>query len=170
VKTFQKVILTLIILCTCVGCDQVTKSIAEKHLAGSPTIYLLGDTVRLQYTRNTGAFLGMGSRLPETARFWIFTIFAGVLLIGVFGFILSTKEINHITVIAAALILGGGLSNLVDRALYNGAVVDFLNIGIGKLRTGIFNVADVAIMAGTGLLVLETIIAQRKTESHLSTD
>lgn len=159
-KTFSKVLLTLIILVLCVGCDQVTKNIAEKQLTGLPTIHLLGDTIRLQYSRNTGAFLGLGAQLPETARFWIFTVFAGLLLVGVFGFILSTKEINRMTVVAAALILGGGLSNLVDRALYNGAVVDFLNVGIGKLRTGIFNVADVAIMAGTGLLILETIITQ----------
>ena len=37
----------------------------------------------------------------------------------------------------------------------HGAVVDFLNVGIGPLRTGVFNVADMAIMAGAGLLAME---------------
>ena len=40
------------------------------------------------------------------------------------------------------------MSNLIDRLRYGGYVVDFLNVGIGSLRTGIFNVADMAIMAG----------------------
>jgi len=52
------------------------------------------------------------------------------------------------------LFLAGGASNLVDR-IAMGTVIDFLNIGFGPVRTGIFNVADVAIMAGIGLLLLE---------------
>jgi signal peptidase II len=53
-----------------------------------------------------------------------------------------------------ALVAGGGISNLIDRLLYNGRVTDFLNVGIGGVRTGIFNVADMAIMAGALLLLL----------------
>ncbi|HXC20398.1 MAG TPA: signal peptidase II, partial [Steroidobacteraceae bacterium] len=56
--------------------------------------------------------------------------------------------------IALALIAGGGISNLIDRLLYGGRVTDFLNVGIGSLRTGIFNVADMAILAGALLLIL----------------
>src|SRR5207249_7753307 len=50
-------------------------------------------------------------------------------------------------------ILGGGLSNLLDRVAYGGYVVDFINLGIGSLRTGIFNAADVAITVGVLLVV-----------------
>jgi signal peptidase II len=53
-----------------------------------------------------------------------------------------------------ALFVAGGASNLLDRILY-GTVIDFMNVGIGPLRTGIFNVADMAIMLGAGILVLE---------------
>ena len=61
-----------------------------------------------------------------------------------------------------ACLLGGGLSNLIDRAYHQGAVSDFLNIGIGKLRTGVFNVADVLIMAGAfGLLILTLLSSQQ---------
>ena len=55
--------------------------------------------------------------------------------------------------IILALFIGGGVSNWIDRLLH-GRVVDFLNVGIGSLRTGIFNVADVAIMAAVAMLVL----------------
>jgi signal peptidase II len=53
--------------------------------------------------------------------------------------------------VSVALIVGGGVSNLVDRLRYGGYVVDFLNVGIGPVRTGIFNVADMAIMVGVVL-------------------
>jgi signal peptidase II len=51
------------------------------------------------------------------------------------------------------LVLAGGASNWVDRVV-RGSVVDFLNVGVGPLRTGIFNVADVAIMVGVALLLV----------------
>lgn len=60
-----------------------------------------------------------------------------------------------------ALFLGGGVSNLLDR-LIHGTVIDFMNVGIGPLRTGIFNVADMAIMLGAGIIVLETWRADRR--------
>lgn len=53
---------------------------------------------------------------------------------------------------------GGGIGNLVDRILLSGLVTDFINIGIGNLRTGIFNVADMAIMTGViGLIFVELV-------------
>jgi signal peptidase II len=63
-------------------------------------------------------------------------------------------------VVGIASILGGGLSNLLDRCLYDGRVFDFLNVGIGTLRTGVFNVADMGIMLGVALLLLSGL--QRK--------
>ena len=51
------------------------------------------------------------------------------------------------------LVFAGGASNLADR-IAHGSVIDFMNVGLGSLRTGIFNVADVAIMAGVLVLVL----------------
>ena len=56
--------------------------------------------------------------------------------------------------LGAALIVSGGASNWIDRVA-TGSVIDFLNVGIGPFRTGIFNVADVAIVAGIALLLLE---------------
>lgn len=153
-KTAQKVILILAVLCLCAGCDQATKAIARQHLAPSQRIELLDGIVILEYTENIGAFLSLGARLPETIRFWTFTILVGAVLVGMLIFVLSTREISPLGVLAMSLIIGGGSSNLWDRAHHNGAVADFINVGIGRLRTGIFNVADVALMAGIGLLLI----------------
>jgi signal peptidase II len=57
------------------------------------------------------------------------------------------------SLVGLTLFVSGGASNWIDRVIH-GRVVDFLNVGVGPLRTGIFNVADVAIMAGAGLIVL----------------
>jgi signal peptidase II len=154
-KIKQKILLILVILCVCVVCDQATKAIAKQHLAGAPTIYAFGDTVMLHYSENVGAFLSLGARLPETARMWIFIVFNSLVLTGTLIFILTLRSFSVWGVIGGALVVGGGFSNLIDRLFHNGAVVDFLNIGIGKVRTGIFNLADVAIMAGIGLLLFE---------------
>jgi signal peptidase II len=55
--------------------------------------------------------------------------------------------------IGLCLLTGGGLGNLIDRISNNGAVTDFLRLGIGPLRTGIFNLADVAIVSGVLMLL-----------------
>jgi len=52
-------------------------------------------------------------------------------------------------------VFAGGISNLIDRILW-GSVVDFMSVGVGPLRTGIFNVADVAVMIGIALIAPRT--------------
>jgi signal peptidase II len=68
----------------------------------------------------------------------------------------------HATTVALSLIAGGGLSNLIDRIAYGGYVIDFLNIGLGGLRTGIFNIADVAIMVGAISLIVRSLRHERR--------
>lgn len=63
--------------------------------------------------------------------------------------------------------LGGGISNLTDRIFNDGRVIDFMNIGLGGLRTGIFNVADICVMAGTSLLCV-LLLRSRKNLNEIS--
>jgi signal peptidase II len=51
-----------------------------------------------------------------------------------------------------ALAAAGGMSNLIDRITRHGLVTDFMVLRVGPLHTGIFNVADVIVMSGMGLL------------------
>ncbi len=49
------------------------------------------------------------------------------------------------------------MGNLVDRMLHDGRVIDFMNLGVGNFRIGIFNVADVCITTGVVLLIVQTV-------------
>jgi signal peptidase II len=145
--------LLLAVLVSCVGCDQVTKSIAARQLAALPRQSYLGDTVRLEFALNPGAFLGMGGSLGSGARFWGLTVINGALL-AILAYVLITRwSMPPGNFAAWALILAGGIGNLIDRVGQHGLVTDFLNVGIGPLRTGIFNVADMAVTVGFTLFV-----------------
>jgi signal peptidase II len=150
----------LLLLCVAlmtVGCDRVTKHVAASTLAGSAARSYWGDLLWLGYTENTGAFLSLGANLPAVARTVLFTWGTGAMLLGVAAVAFRARAW---TAVGLTLFVAGGLSNWYDRAT-TGHVVDFMNVGIGSLRTGVFNVADVAIMIGAGLFALDEL--RRKT-------
>lgn len=154
-RSIPRFIVVLLTLCCCVGCDQVSKSAARSLLHAGVTESLFADSLRLQLTQNPGSFLSMGASLPHSLRFTLFTAAVAVLLIGIVCASLFARRLSTSRFVALALVAGGGLSNLIDRLVYDGRVTDFLNVGIGSLRTGIFNLADMAILAGAMLLILK---------------
>lgn len=137
-----------------VGVDQVTKQAARQHLEGRGIVNVVGSTLVLMYTENEGAFLGVGGSLPPRIRFVLIT-FLPTLVIAFLGFWLFLRPgLSTMQVVAFSLIAAGGASNLFDRLFHNGRVVDFINLGIGRFRTGVFNVADLLIMVGAVLLLV----------------
>jgi len=164
-KVAHRIGLVALILGLSVGCDQATKRIAMNALKPTAGYTYLGDTFRLQYAENRGAFLSLGASLPEDARFVMLTVSVGLLLIGLLGYSLWSNKLTPVQVSGYALIVGGGLSNWVDRALHHGSVVDFMNMGIGPLRTGVFNVADLAIMGGIGVLLVASWRHDRRVKA-----
>jgi signal peptidase II len=141
-----------------VGCDQVSKQAALRLLADAPPSSYLGDTFRLSLMENNGAFLGLGAHWPEPVRWFVFTLLSTLFVAGAAWLLLSRVRRSHTlwtsAVLGLALVVAGGIGNLIDRVARNGAVVDFMNVGVGSLRTGIFNVADVYIMLGAALWLL----------------
>ena len=144
----KRLTMIFLLLFVCVGCDQSTKYTAKHFLEGQQTLSYMGDFFRLSYTENTGAFLSLGAGMPEKLRYAILVVVVSIFLIGFLLFVIRSKKLNSLAVSSSALIIGGGLGNLIDRIINKGSVIDFMNIGIGPIRTGIFNVADLAIMAG----------------------
>jgi len=152
-KISYRLLILFVTAFSCVGCDQASKLYAARHLPKDHMDTYLFDLLRLGYIENTGAFLGMGSELSDEHRFWLFSVFASALLLCLFFYLLFTKLVTAASIAGIALILSGGASNLYDRIVNDGAVIDFLNVGVGTVRTGIFNVADVAILAGAMVML-----------------
>ncbi len=142
-----KAVVFLIVAISCFGCDRVTKIVAQGTLDGGPPQPILGSTVVFEYEENRGAMLSLGAELPPVARFWLFTVGISVMLI-LLGLFIYLRSRSAVEIAAGALAVGGGLGNLYDRLTCDGAVIDFVSVGIGPLRTAIFNLADVAILAG----------------------
>jgi signal peptidase II len=166
-KTWRKLILILVVLSCCVGCDQITKEVAKQTLQKAAPVSWFYDTVRFHYTENTGAFLSLGATLSDNVRFWIFLVLPGIALWGMMIFGVLSSQINQRELFMLSLVVGGGASNLIDRIVQDGRVPDFLNIGVGTLRTGVFNVADVLIMLGVGgLLIFGVSVHKERRTTH----
>lgn len=131
-----------------IALDQLTKVWAMGALRGAPGHSFAGDLFRLEYAENAGSFLSLGDRLPPALRVAIFVVAVGVVLGALVIYGVVKPGLGLGTRIALLAIAAGGLSNWVDRVIRGGRVVDFMNLGLGSLRTGIFNVADLAIVFG----------------------
>jgi signal peptidase II len=95
-------------------------------------------------------WLSSGTGLPPGVLIALAVIISGGLWIWL------AKATRPLTAAAVGLILGGALANAFDRAVY-GAVADFFSFHVGNFDWYIFNLADIAIVAGVGLLVYESL-------------
>jgi signal peptidase II len=148
-------VVLLVAIASTIACDRATKHIAATMLAGTPNRSFLADTVRLEYAENAGAFLSLGADWTFWLRTTLFGVGNAVLLLAV-TVIAMRRRWSRPALVGLALCVAGGASNLLDRVAF-GSVVDFVNLGVGSVRTGIFNVADMAIMLGAFIVVIAGI-------------
>jgi signal peptidase II len=158
----SKIALIVAIVAGVLLVDLVSKELAARHLPGTGTLHYWGDTIRIGYVENTGVFLSLGHSLSPELRFWLFVVGVAAVLATLLVLTLVDGRFHFPEIVAVASIVGGGIGNLVDRIQLDGSVRDFLNVGIGPLRTGIFNVADMAITFGGIALLLFPLIRRRK--------
>jgi signal peptidase II len=137
--------------------DRLTKFIAIKYLKGNDSIKLLNNMIILIFTENTGAFLSFGSKWNIYIKYFLLLIIPIVICIIILVY-LVTKETKIYRIIIGSCIIGGGIGNLVDRLFNNFRVIDFMNFGIGNIRTGILNVADLSVTFGVIVLMIFEII------------
>jgi signal peptidase II len=159
-RNFARLTLVSLLLVGCVGCDQISKHVARSELTPAETHSYLNDTVRVVLTENTGAFLSLGDSLPESARALIFRGAVGLVVLGLLWAAAFARGFGRWQIVALTLLAAGGMGNLIDRLVYDGRVTDFLNLGVGSLRTGIFNVADVVAVMGVVVYLLASRSAQ----------
>lgn len=148
--------LVLLIVALNTGCDQVSKIIVRENINYNEQISIIKNHLILTKVENTGAFLSAGNDLPYALRLILLSILP-VIVLG-FGLYYLIVKVNlpKIMQIGLCFLIGGGIGNIIDRLLY-GSVTDFLHIDFGLFRTGIFNLADLSIMIGIGILIINSI-------------
>ncbi len=149
-----KALVGLLIILAAGGWDQASKSLARTHLEGQPPVAVVDRLLVLQYVENEGAFLSLGAQLPRPARMAAFIAFPVIILGWMIVFLVRRQGIGWGTLVGFSLIVGGGAGNLIDRLFHDGRVGDFIMAGFRGIHTGIFNFADLAVMAGCVVLIL----------------
>jgi signal peptidase II len=152
-RNVWRLVLVATLMIGCVGCDQASKEMARAQLTLEATHSYLGDTFRLIHVENPGAFLSIGANLPAPVRVAVFQGAISLVVLALLWMAAFRRDIRPGQVVGFALLAASGVGNLIDRFLNDGRVTDFLNLGIGDLRTGIFNFADVFGMLGFVVLL-----------------
>lgn len=144
------------VLLLSIVCDQILKYVARVSLPNVLPISFLGDFIRLQYAENRGVMLSIGASLSPEFRFWVFVVAVGVLLTVILAFVILSQETSRMQTIAWTLVVSGGIGNLIDRLARDGVVIDYISIGVGVVRTAVFNLADALVFAGVFLLLFSS--------------
>jgi signal peptidase II len=152
--SLRRLLLAAVIVIAAVGCDQYSKHLARIMLKGAGTVRLIGSVLLLRHAENQGAFLSLGAGWHPLFRVLVFVALSLAIVTAGAVYLFRNRRLSLMQTVALSLVVGGGAGNLIDRLARGGQVTDFLNLGIGRLRTGIFNLADLFLMAGVAMFVL----------------
>jgi signal peptidase II len=144
--------LSVVLACT-VGCDQASKHIARTELVSLGSVMLPGGLGEFRLAENPGSFLSLGASLPEPWRLALFSIAVGLGLVVLLAYLAGRPRLGWMPFLGLALVMAGGMSNLIDRVTRQGCVTDFIVLRLGPLHTGVFNAADLTILFGIAALV-----------------
>jgi signal peptidase II len=133
------------------GCDHATKYIAKAELENAPSKQLIGNILELNYVENRDTGFGLLRWIPARTRL---PIILALQALGSLGFIFALSRRKKLDIYAAAfaLVLSGALGNLTDR-ISRGYVIDFIRVPYWP----VFNLADIWISIGVGLIVLAAL-------------
>jgi signal peptidase II len=159
-------VVILAILVANVSCDQISKSVVRQRVLDYQEISVIKNFVTLTKVENAGAFLSLGNSLPDTVRFILLTILPLIVLGFGVGFLFLRSDLTKSQLVGFTFVLGGGIGNIYDR-LVHGTVTDFLHINLGIVQTGIFNMADVSIMTGVFIVLLDPLVSRKASEQKV---
>ena len=147
--------------------DQVSKWLVASRLEPWSSVPVLGDFFRLTFIYNSGAVFGL-----RIGSAWVHMILSLIAMAVVVWMLYQTPAEDAMTTLGLTLVLGGAAGNLFDRLEFvqttGGAVVDFLDLGIGTYRWYIFNVADACVTIGVGFLLFSHGLSSRSHADHAS--
>lgn len=144
--------------------DQMTKAWAVRRLRFGDDISVISGFLNFAYAQNTGAAFSIFDSQGDAGRWGLSAValFASVLVLYYFW---RTPRSDDRMLGALALLLAGIVGNVTDR-IRLGFVVDFIDVQFGSWHYPTFNVADMAIICGAGLMIIDMFFAKKKDESN----
>ena len=144
--------------------DQATKSWAIRKLRFLGDMEIIPGFLNFAYATNTGVAFSMFDSHGDTGR-WALSALAFVAAALVLYFFWRTPRSDDRILGALALLLAGILGNVIDRVRL-GFVIDFIDIQFGNWHYPTFNIADIAICTGAGLLILDMFLSKKPEETE----
>ena len=144
----KRIIVLISVMLGSIGIDQLTKLLVLKFIELYESIPLIENVLHITYIQNKGAAFGM---LSENR--WVFMVLSSVAIVGIGVYLFRFCRERMLLQMGLALILGGGVGNMIDRFAY-GYVVDMIDFCPFDFWVWIFNVADACVCVGAGIVLL----------------
>lgn len=159
VKRLIKMLFSVLIIFSNISCDQITKNKVRTEISTNETIQVINDNFILTHVENAGAAMSLGENLSPNLKIIVLQVLPLLVMIFLFIYIIKEKKMSKLSMIGISFIIGGGIGNIYDRILYD-SVTDFMYIEFGAFHTGIFNMADVSVVIGVLLLLLNLVLLE----------
>lgn len=163
-KRFLRSFFLLVLVLANVSCDQISKHIARNNLSYYENINIIDNHFIFTKVENSGAFLSVGDNLPLPIKLILLNVLPCMVLAFGLYYLTPNKNVPILLAIGIAFAVGGGIGNLYDR-ISHGSVTDFMHINYLFIKTGVFNMADVSIMLGMALILVQLISKKKKIVS-----
>ena len=163
-------IIYIAIIAVCVIVDQITKVMAVERLADGGSFVVIPNVLQFTYVENRGMALGL---MQEKNMRWIFISISILAIVAMSVYLIKWRPKSKFACVAMALIIGGGIGNMIDRIFFNGVlpnpdpekygqkvVRDFIDFkGFGDLWPWVFNLADAFVCVGGAMLFLWCVVS-----------
>ena len=140
--------------------DQISKTIVVKTISLYESIPVIQNFFHFTYITNDG--MAFGINFPF--GYYIFTSVSILLTLFLFWYLWSVRTHSIVIRLGISFIIAGAIGNLIDR-IFLGAVIDFLDFMIGNFHWYVFNLADSYVTVGMALVLIDSIILEKKRES-----
>ena len=143
-------VVLIAVIAAVIGLDQLTKWLTVVNLEEYESFPVWQDVFHFTYVKNTGMAFGM---LKDHR--WVFMVFSTIAIIALIIYLFRFRPESRWMQISMAMIIGGGIGNMIDRILL-GYVIDFIDVTL--INFAVFNIADSFVCVGAGIMIVCLVI------------